>query len=387
MARLLTIAVLVCALALAGCSLNDEQGGTPGAAPKARDGQATRQLGFPAATKNTTRIPGADPAEDAAGAASAVFPATSAASRPHAVALVDRSDWAGAIAAAVLMARPLEAPTLLTDGGGVPSVTRRALERLSPRGADLARGAQVIRIGSDVAAPDGYRSTVIEGSDPFALAAAVDRFASAVRGRPTSEVMVASGERADFAMPAAAYAARAGVPILYARQSSLPAATRRAIQTHDRPDIYVIGPEQAIGKAVERQLAALGAVHRIEGPTPVETAIALARYRHAGFGWGITVPGQNFTLARASRPLDAAAAATLGGRGVFAPLLVTYGAATLPRPLESYLLDVQPGYQDDPNDSVFNHVWILGDESAVSAGVQGRLDEITELVPVQLGRP
>jgi hypothetical protein len=96
----------------------------------------------------------------------------------------------------------------------------------------------------------------------------------------------------------------------------------------------------------------------------------------------VTVPGHNFTLASIERPLDAAAAGVLGSNGVFAPLLLTDRPDRLPRALESYLLDVQPGYEDDPAEAVYNRIWILGDERAVSVPVQARLDEVAALVPV-----
>jgi hypothetical protein len=72
---------------------------------------------------------------------------------------------------------------------------------------------------------------------------------------------------------------------------------------------------------------------------------------------------------------------------VFAPLLLTDRAQPLPLALQNYFLDVQPGYQSNPNSGVFNHVWILGDDGALSEGAQGRLDTITALVPVQTQSP
>src|SRR3954468_20023336 len=73
---------------------------TVGAAADQPD--AAAGLGFPAfATKNTTRVGGADPIADAAAVARAVFPATSAKTRPSAVALVDARDWRIGVAAAV----------------------------------------------------------------------------------------------------------------------------------------------------------------------------------------------------------------------------------------------------------------------------------------------
>src|SRR3954468_25036733 len=85
------------------------------------DQQAAKSLGFPGfATKNTTRVGGADPIADAAGVAQAVFPARSRDTRPTAVTLVDVKDWQAAISAAQLMSRPLRAPVLLSDGEDMP---------------------------------------------------------------------------------------------------------------------------------------------------------------------------------------------------------------------------------------------------------------------------
>jgi hypothetical protein len=99
------------------------------------------------------------------------------------------------------------------------------------------------------------------------------------------------------------------------------------------------------------------------------------------------VPGYNFTLASTTRPLDAAAAATFATNGVFAPMLLTDVAERLPSELSDYLLNVQPGYDRDPATGVYNRVWILGDTKTVSLAAQGRLDEITRLIPVETRTP
>jgi hypothetical protein len=62
-------------------------------------------------------------------------------------------------------------------------------------------------------------------------------------------------------------------------------------------------------------------------------------------------------------------------------------SADLPSDVSGYLLDVQPGYQQDPSSGVYNRVWILGDTNTLSLDAQGRLDEITRLVPVQTRNP
>ena len=57
-------------------------------------------------------------------------------------------------------------------------------------------------------------------------------------------------------------------------------------------------------------------------------------------------------------------------------------AGALPAPLQDYLLDIQPGYDKDPVRGVYNHGWIVGDESAISAAVQARIDTLLEIQPV-----
>jgi putative cell wall binding repeat protein len=390
--------VLLAALAVGGCSLGNEPSRPPQLGAKSSDKEANLKLGFPStATKNTVRVGGGDATADAAGVASALFPATGKANRPTAVVLVDDKDWQGAVTAAVLAAPPIGAPLLLANGGEVPPVTQDTLDRLKPKGSALSKDAQVIRIGRDTARPGGLRTAVIEGGDAYERAAAIDRFSSAAKGKPSRNVIVASGENAGWTAPAAAWAAFSGDSVLLTTRDKLPDPTRKALAEHRKPNIYVLGPKQVVSAGVEKQLKKLGrSVRRIEGDTPVKNAIAFASYERGEFGWAISQSGHNFTVASVDRPGDAAAAATLTARGVPSALLLTDNADKLPKDLDFYLRNVQPGYEDpaggkggglDPRDVAYNRVWILGDDKAVSVPEQARIDEITDLIQVQVNAP
>jgi hypothetical protein len=385
------LAMLLAAALLGGCSLGDEDSSPPPVAAPSGDDEAAQELASTSsATRNTVRVGGADAAADAAGVAGALFPATGSSDRPTAVVLVDGDDWQSAVAAAVLAGPPIAAPLLLSEGGALPAATADTLDRLAPTGSDLSKDAQVIRIGREVARPEGFKTAVIPGGDAYRRAAAIDRFFSAARGRPSGDVVLYSGQRAEWAMPAAGWAARSGDAALPVKARSIPAAVTKAIAAHERPNVYLLGTERVIGKQVADQLRRrklARSVDRIEGPTAVENAIAFARYEKGDFGWGIVVPGYNFAVASTTRPADAAAAASLATRGVFAPLLLTDRAETLPAPLENYLLSVQPGYEGDPGQAVYNRAWILGDEEAISLRQQAQIDQITELIPVQGNAP
>jgi hypothetical protein len=340
-------------------------------------------LGFPAlATKNTTRVGGKDPVADAAAVAAAVYPSRSDSTRPAVVSLVNKDDWQSGIAAAVLMSPPLRAPVLFGARDGVPDATSEVLGTLKPRGSPDVKGAQVIRVG-DVAAPGGLRSTSVSGHDGFALADSIDLVLAEITGQPTPNVVVASGDDKTFAMPAAAWAAKSGDPVFFVHKDSVPAATERAIKRHQRPTIYVLGPTAVISDAVLAKLGKLGDVKRVGGATPVENAIAFARYTDGDFGWGVRDPGHGLVFANTSRQQDAGAGAALAATGTYGPLLLLDSSTRLAPPLQSYLLDIQPGYRFDPVRGVYNHAWLMGDESAISVDLQAQIDQLMEIVKVK----
>ena len=224
---------------------------------------AATNLGFPAfATKNTTRVGGSDAVANAAGVARAVFPGPSATTRPTAVALVDSRDWRIGVAAAVLASPPVHAPILLSNGQDLPPASRDALAALAPTGSKEAGNAQVIRVG-DVARPGGLRSADIGGANPFALARAIDAFAASAQGKESKHVVIASADDPGYAMPAAAWAAKAGDPVLFVHRDAIPPETRAALAAHRKPAIYVLGPPETISDAVVAALGKLGTVTRV----------------------------------------------------------------------------------------------------------------------------
>lgn len=380
---LLAAALLAVGLAGVGCGGGNGggNGGGPVLGKRGKERSAGRELGFPAfATKNTTRVGGGDPTADAAGVAQAVFSGNTDTTRPAAVTLVNSGDWRAGVAAAVFMSPPIRAPVLLSDSGSLPGASSTALSALDPSGSKPARGAQVIRVG-DVAKPGGYKTVSVTGANPAALAQQIDRLQSAAVGHSSDRVVIASSEQASFAMPAAAWAAKAGDPVLFATRDAIPKETLAALRAHQQPHIYVLGPPNVISDKVLGQLRPLGTVRRVAGKDPVANAIAFARYVDGTFGWGVVDPGHGLVFANVKRPLDAAAAAPLSASGTYGPLLLTQGDR-LPVPLVQYLLDIQPGYEKDPVRGVYNHGWLMGDTGAISLADQSRIDSLLEIIPV-----
>ena len=199
----------------------------------------------------------------------------------------------------------------------MPDATTEALAALAPPGGPDSGGAQVFALGA-ADSPDDLRTHRVRRGGA-AGAAAIAALRERLTGSAPRHIVIAPGARPAFAMPAAAWAARSGDPVLFAGRDKLPEPTAAALKRHPHAPIYVLGPSSAISSAVVREIDALaGRVERVSGEDPVTNAIALARFSHGGFGWNVNDPGHGFVVVRSTEPLDAAAAAAVSrprGRG------------------------------------------------------------------------
>jgi ell wall binding domain 2 (CWB2) len=393
-AALVVVAVAFIVAAVIGGSGGPKGGDASGPAPApapvsgseaaAPATQTAEQLGYPTfATGNTTRVGGSNPTANAAAVALAVFPAVVPAQRPAAVTLLGEDDWAGAIAASVLMAAPVRSPILVSAAESLPEPTSAALAVLQPRGDGSTGGASVFAIG-EVATPDRTgRVIALKARGAAATAAAIARLRDRLFASAPAHLLVAPSGKPDLAMPAAAWAARSGDPVLFAEGDKLPKPTAATLKRHEDVPVYVLGPSSAISSVAIRKIARIGGeVHRVSGEDPVANAIAFARYADGGFGWNINDPGHGFVLARADSPLDAAAAAPLSASGTWGPLLLTESATALPAPLRDYFLDVKPGYTTNPTRAFYNHVWVIGDQEAIDVSQQAQVHALAELAKI-----
>jgi hypothetical protein len=394
----LLFAVLALSGVLAGCGKSaspptaGRRGGSAGAAPAAEGVVSV-------ATKNTTRLGGADPATDAAAVAGAVYSGLTASTRPQAVVVVDERDWPASLAASALASAPLGAPLLYGDAGALPGVSLRALEAMHPVGAAVLGGAQVIRIETSPAVPVddyGYRTRSLPAGEPAVVAAAVERLVSVAHGSAPRQVIVTAADGpAALEMPAAGLSAESGAPILFVTAAGVPAATAAVLSGLHRPSIYIVGPSAVSSRALAA-LARFGPVTPVTGgsapgersspaerDSPVDNAIAVSRFAQGSFGWGIHEGGHGLVFAAASHPLDAPAAALLSAIGDYAPLLLLESPSSIPPALAHYLSDIQPGYSAavPPVRGFYNHGWLIGDERAISAVTQAELDSLLEISP------
>jgi hypothetical protein len=286
-------------------------------------------------------------------------------------------DWQSAIAAAPLASPPFRSAFLMANDG-IPDATSQVIDKLNPTGVVGAQNVKRIRIGS---ADDPGNASRIDGDNPAQLADAIDQSRANAGARLTDSVIVVGTSDPAWAMPAAALAARSGDPILFSDKDTLAPATQTAIRRHGHPLIMLLAPESVVSKQVEAQLSALGTVSRITANTPAEAAVAFARFRDGDQGWGLNDPGHGYLFINSADPMNAAIAAPLSASGTWGAALLTDSADQLPKALDQYLRDVQPGYREDPTRAVYNHGWLLGGTDSISQAEQAAIDHLLEIVP------
>ncbi|WP_143117685.1 DUF4396 domain-containing protein [Halomicrobium zhouii] len=304
-------------------------------------------------TKDVTRFPVADPARQSELTARAARPPGSGLNYST-VVRVPGGDWRTALAATHLRASD-DAVLLYGDA--------------APPGSANGTNATTI----DAAAA---------GESPAETAAALaTRGGGADDVSPNNVVVVSSGAPR-WALPAAAWSAYSGDPILYANDDGVPDATRRAIDELGASHAYVLAPPSLIG---DDALSNLGVEWtRVAGQTPQSHAVEVAEFRDESrdFGWGIherdKVGYYNFVLVNPGEPAHAVSAANLQW-GKAGPVLLVHEDGSLPAVTENYAWQTQPAWFSTPAEGPFNHVFAMGTTDEVSWVSQGRLDYAVEI--------
>lgn len=305
-------------------------------------------------TKDATRFPADDPGRLSALTAHAAAPPGTE-PRPDAVVRVPTDDWRVALAASRLRA-----------------------------------AADAVLVFGDAPAPGNASAVTLPDDSPAEAAAAI-----ATRGAGTDDVspdnvVVVSSEHPRWALPAAAWSAYSGDPVLYASSDGVPEATRDAIADLDAAHAYVLAPADAVSDAALSELPVPWT--RVAGRTPGDHAVEVAKFRDEArdFGWGIDerdkVGYYNFLLVNPGRWDHAVAAANLQ-RGKAGPLLLTRPDGSLPAITENYAWRHQPGWFATPAEGPYDHVFVLGTVEEMSWVAQTRMDYAVEINPYRLHGP
>jgi MFS family permease len=293
--------------------------------------------------KNATRVGGLTDAQTQAEALAIAYPSSAPANSAKRTVDVP-NDWRVSLAATPLIARPTDARLVVREGGE-------------------------------------------SGGDPAATASEIDGQLSAARRFGTNVMIVSADADARWALPAAAYAARTGTPILFVSRNGVPNATAIALAGRERrARIFVMGPPSVVSQDVFGQLQQHGEATRIEASSPEALAVEFARFRDdkAGFGWGFRGKDRhqwsshNYILVNPDRWQDAIAGAHLARGGKSGPLLYA-GPDRLSPEVDAFLWRQRPIFAQTPAEGPFNHLWVVGSFDRISYRTQAWADFSQEI--------
>lgn len=336
--------------------------------------------------KNVTRLNTNDPLQMAVLTSQTIWPATHKENQPGAIILVPVNEWQLGIASADLIHHPNNGPILFIEKEKVPEMTLKEIKRLNPLGTK--DGTQIMVMG-DVGAfileqLKDYKVKQIKATDPATFAKDVDKEYADITGSYPNSVIIGSSEEEGrlYTTPAVNWISHMPEPLLYTEKDKVPEATIEALKMRkDKANIYVLGPEKIISKAVEKELSKYGKITRISGETPTENSVAFAKFKDekTKFGWGFTKPGHGLSFVSSKTPDLAVAGAPFSHMGKHAPVvLLEEGKAS--QPVYEFLASIQPKFKDDPTLGPYNHCFLLGSTSDISFETQGILDERLEIV-------
>lgn len=329
---------------------------------------------------NVVRVPGLSPADVAAASVLAAYPPSGSA-RPNGWVLTTPNDWQQALLAAQLAARPVDAGLLLTNQAFVPTPSQDVLGRLDIGSFPRSGGIQALlfrSFGRDVLTyltKLKLKVSQLLAPDLSSLGLKLVPYRGGFSHQYSSNIVVVSSQARDYALPAGAWSAYSGDTIVFVTHGGIPDATRALLVQRQKllaakPAIYIVGPTSVISPAVQAQLGAYGQVKRIAGPTAIDTAIALARYRDptTGFGWGLTHGPASVSLVNTGQWGNSVAAFNFAATGPQAPLLLTSDSGPLPTADVEYLRQLRSSGR--------NQGYVFGDTASISALTLGQLDAL-----------
>ncbi len=312
--------------------------------------------------------------------------------QPDAVVVVDGDSWPLALACQSFSAKPLKLPVILfnhTETSINEVITK--INTWSPRGLNEFNGADVLLVGQNTLSLQnelqqrGHNTSVFSNPDIFENVAAVRDTLLKASNKKNQAVLIVGSDNVKYALPAAAWMAHRGTPVLLVERDRVPDATRRALNEIDAENIYVLAPLSQVSNSIENELQEWGQVTRIGEEDPAAHAVSFARFYDATnrFGWQATQvtaeAARHFLLGSIKEDWRIFLAGNQLFSGPnFGPLLFT-SADKLTAQTEKFLWSTTPDWWVTPAEGPFNHTWVLGGPTQVSYAVQGRVDFIQEM--------
>lgn len=358
-------------------------------------------------TAYTTRLPGGDPETISLLVTQAVYASTREDNAVGAIMLVPRDEAIAFTAMHRITHMPVNAPLFyLGENGKISERVFNEMKRLKPDGVMPDQRKQVYAINIPKEEIDrienelNYNVRTFNETDPVKLAELLDRWQAALKADHPDEVVISAVDHPDgikHGMGAMGWNAHMGKGFAWVYTDSIPQATKEILKRRfgrHGTYLYLTGGPDVISDKVAIELGEYGTVRRIFGDNVYASNTVNAGYKDFGrnfgwawgwtprsFGWGIAKAGHNFTFSSADNVLGTIPAAVLNHMGKHGPILLV-DSEELPQAVSDYLKLVKP-FPANPQETIMNYGWIIGDNAYISRAVQTEIDRHLSPFPLE----
>lgn len=358
-------------------------------------------------TAYTTRLPGGDPETVSLLVTQAVYASTREDNAVGAIMITPMDEAIAFTAMHRITHMPVNAPLLFLGGDGkISERTFNEMKRLKPEGVMQDQRKQVYAINipeSEVKRIEdelNYNVRTFYETDPVKLAELLDRWQSAMKADHPDEVVISAVDHPDgikHGMGAMGWNAHMGRGFAWVYTDSIPEETKKMLKRRygDHGSyMYLTGGADVISDKVTRELGKYGLVRRIAGNDVFSSNTTNAGYKDFGrnfgwawgwkprsFGWGLAQAGHNYIFSNADNVLATIPTAVLGHMGKHGPILLVE-SEELPQSVKDYLKMVKP-FPTNPQETVLNFGWIIGDNSQISQKLQMEIDRHLAPFPLE----
>lgn len=336
-------------------------------------------------TSNTTRIEGSSKEDIGLEVSKILYPYGEEKTRLEAFIILQSDKWQDVLTLTPMI-KAFNSSIITIDKSVSPQVLQH-IKNSTIKGIPELNGAQILVLGKDIESLKkqlnflNLNFTYIKYTNTDDLQRIVYSMPNIMQDQKYG--FLVKDDDPLISIPVATWIINQGGVLLYAdKENKLYNTSEDILKKNKFKQVYILADKKFDGSSILGPLKVK--FERLSAFGPEEFAVRFAKLNSekSAVGWDADRKrddsGHNYILCSKDKPVLAALAAQLGGKGKSGPILWTESKRLSPV-TENYLWRMKPNYWVTPSEGPYNNIWVVGDDSVISYGIQARVDYTQEI--------